>query len=118
MSTLPLDSILMRTYQGWLQRYAPDLPTSLQEAIGTLFQAVEAGHVCIRVPMDVAAAWQGHQWVGRPGSYAPFVLEDSGRFYLSRYWHHEECVARDLHARAQQTVKPERSELLRTELAA
>ncbi len=42
------DSLLMRTYQSWLARLAADLPTSLHEAAAALFQAVEAGHVCIR----------------------------------------------------------------------
>lgn len=111
------DSLLMRTYQSWLARLAADLPTSLHEAAAALFQAVEAGHVCIRVPLDAAAAWQGHAWVGRPGSYAPFILEDSGRFYLARYWHHEEGVARLLRERAQQTLAPERGDLLRQELS-
>jgi exodeoxyribonuclease V alpha subunit len=118
MNPLPLESTLMRTYRTWLQRHAPELPTSLHEAIGTLFQAVEAGHVCIRVPLEATAAWQGHAWVGRPGSYAPFILEDSGRFYVSRYWHHEECVARLLRERAGQTVLPGDVDLLRRELAA
>lgn len=105
--TLPsAESFLVRTYRQWLQRVAGELPPSLHEAIAALFQAVEAGDVCIRLPPGMAAAWQGLAWVGRPGDYAPFVLEDSGRFYLSRYWRHEDCSARLLRERAALTRAP------------
>jgi exodeoxyribonuclease V alpha subunit len=112
------ESVLMRTYQAWLARLDGNIPSSLQDAVAALLQAVEAGHVCIRLPLDSAVAWQGLTWVGRPGSYAPFIFDDSGRFYLSRYWRHEECVATLLRERAQQTVVPADSALLRRELAA
>lgn len=109
------DSVLARSYQHWLVRVAPDMPASLCSAIELLLQAVEAGHVCIRLAPEFTAEWDGllqgrhdgtnnqwpgNEWVGKPGSYAPFVLDDSGRFYLARYWHHEERVAALLRARA------------------
>jgi exodeoxyribonuclease V alpha subunit len=118
MSTPVVDSVLVRTYRSWLQRVAGELPPSLQQAIVTLLQAVEAGHVCIRMPLEDTASWQGHDWVGRPGGYSPFVLDDSGRFYLARYWRHEESVAQLLRARVQQTVAPANTQSLRTELNA
>ncbi|MDF2445430.1 MAG: exodeoxyribonuclease subunit alpha [Moraxellaceae bacterium] len=118
MSSVQIDSILVRTYRHWLQRVAGDLPPSLHDAIAELFEAVEAGHVCIRVPLETTASWQGHAWVGRPGSYAPFVLEDSGRFYLSRYRDHEECAARLLRERAGQGIAPADPAVLRAGLAA
>lgn len=116
--SLPVDSVLMRIYRQWLARVAGELPVSLQEAVAALFQAVEAGHVCIRVPLEETSTWQGHAWVGRPGSYAPFILEDSGRFYLSRYWHHEEGVASLLQERLRQTLTPAHLPQLRSALAA
>ncbi len=37
--------------------------------------------------------------VGRPGDFAPLVLDDSGRLYLYRYWAYEDELARDLQVR-------------------
>ncbi|MDI1301936.1 MAG: exodeoxyribonuclease V subunit alpha [bacterium] len=120
--TLPAaESLLARSYQQWLARVAPDLPASLRSAIELLLQAVEAGHVCIRLAPEFTADWDdlitaGNDWVGKPGSYTPFVLDDSERFYLARYWHHEERVAALLRARAMKMVMPLDAEKLKTDL--
>jgi exodeoxyribonuclease V alpha subunit len=37
--------------------------------------------------------------VGRPGDYAPLVLDENGRLYLYRYWGYEHELAGDLGAR-------------------
>lgn len=126
------DSVLARSYQHWLVRVAPDMPASLCSAIELLLQAVEAGHVCIRLAPEFMAEWDGllqgrhdgtnnqwpgNEWVGKPGSYAPFVLDDSGRFYLARYWHHEERVAAMLRTRAEKMVLPLDADTLKTDLA-
>lgn len=118
MSEQPSDSLLSATYRQWLARVAGELPPALEAAIAELFQAVEAGHVCIRVDAKVAAGWREHPWVGRPGGYTPFVLEEGGRFYLSRYWHHEDGVASLLRQRAQAGIAPENVEQLRRDLDA
>jgi len=34
--------------------------------------------------------------VGRPGEYAPLVLDEAGRLYLYRYWEYERQIAEDL----------------------
>lgn len=122
------ESILARSYQQWLARVAPDMPASLRSAIESLLQAVEAGHICIRLAPEFTADWDGlldagssqsaNEWVGKPGSYTPFVLDDSGRFYLARYWHHEERVAALLRARAIKMVMPLDANKLKADLAA
>lgn len=38
--------------------------------------------------------------VGRPGEYAPLVLDESGRLYLYRYWEYERQIAEDLQRRS------------------
>lgn len=92
-------SLLADAYSPWLRRLAPNLPAALQEAIRRLFTAIQEGHVCIRVEVADAAEWLSTEWVGQPGDYKPFVLEDS-RFYLARYWDHERVVAGALRQRA------------------
>jgi exodeoxyribonuclease V alpha subunit len=42
------------------------------------------------------AALRGSPAVGRPGDFAPLVLDDAGRLYLHRYWAYERAVADDL----------------------
>jgi exodeoxyribonuclease V alpha subunit len=37
--------------------------------------------------------------VGRPGEYAPLVLDEAGRLYLYRYWEYERQIAEDLQRR-------------------
>lgn len=37
--------------------------------------------------------------VGRPGDYAPLILDEAGRLYLYRYWAYEHELACDLQAR-------------------
>src|SRR5512136_2643873 len=37
--------------------------------------------------------------VGRPGDYAPLILDEAGRLYLYRYWAYERELALDLQAR-------------------
>jgi exodeoxyribonuclease V alpha subunit len=38
--------------------------------------------------------------VGRPGEYAPLVLDEAGRLYLYRYWEYERQIVEDLHRRS------------------
>ena len=38
--------------------------------------------------------------VGRPGEYAPLVLDEAGRLYLYRYWEYERQIAEDLQRRS------------------
>lgn len=99
-------SPLLQSARQWLAREAAHLPESLLQAIESLYVAVEAGHVCIRVDAARTAGWADSGWVGEPGSYRPFILEASGRFYLARYHRHEEAVAEALRARAGKILQP------------
>lgn len=38
--------------------------------------------------------------VGKPGSFKPLILDDSGRLYLQKLWHYERLIGDDLLARA------------------
>lgn len=116
MSTLL--SPLVQSVRAWLAREAPDFPQDLQRAIEALYEAVEDGHVCIRVELASAEAWQATGWVGRPGDYCPFILDDRGRFYLARYHDHEECVAASLRARADIALEPQNPTALPRDLSA
>jgi exodeoxyribonuclease V alpha subunit len=40
-----------------------------------------------------------HAVVGRPGDYAPLILDEAGRLYLYRYWAYEHELVLDLQAR-------------------
>lgn len=115
MNTL-ITSPLVQSARNWLAREAPALPADLQATIELLYEAVEAGHVCIRVDVCNAASWRATGWVGSPGNYCPFILEDSGRFYLARYHDHEEGVAASLKARAEKLLTPNDAVALKNEL--
>lgn len=99
-------SPLAQSARAWLVREAPDLPLDLTLAIESLYQAVEDGHVCIRLEAAPAEAWLATGWVGRPGDYCPFILDHDGRLYLARYHDHEEGVAALLRARAERMLEP------------
>lgn len=116
MNVLP--SLLVQSARAWLAREAPDFPPDLQRAIESLYEAVEAGHVCIRVELAPADAWRATGWVGRPGEYRPFILDDGGRFYLARYHDHEECVAASLLLRSDRPLEPQNPSALRRDLSA
>lgn len=112
-------SPLWEATRRWLAREAPAWPASLQEAVERLYRAAEAGHVCITVESGEAAGWEATGWVGRPGQYRPFILEETGgraRFYLSRYQQHEAFVARSLRERAQQVMQPANAAALPAQL--
>jgi exodeoxyribonuclease V alpha subunit len=109
-------SPLLQATRQWLAREAAHLPESLLETIESLYLAVEAGHVCIRVDKARAAGWEDSGWVGAPGSYRPFILESSGRFYLARYHRHEEAVADSLRARASEILQPADPDALQRDL--
>jgi len=80
-------------------------------------QATSEGHICLDLagiagkpigeegadaglqapPLDAwLAALRRSPAVGRPGDFAPLVLDDAGRLYLYRYWAYEREVADDL----------------------
>lgn len=117
----PVSSPLLLAARRWLAREAPALPADLVAALEALYLAVEAGHVCIPVAADAAAAWRDSGWVGAPGDYRPFVLEtdaDGARLYLARYHAHESAVAASLRERAAVLHAPADAGALHRELDA
>lgn len=121
LATTPvLSSPLLHAARQWLAREAGNLPESLRVAIDSLYLAVEAGHVCIRVDRLDTSAWEDCGWVGTPGSYRPFILEFSeqgaARLYLARYHQHETAVAAALRARAAAFLQPENPQALQQDI--
>ena len=92
-------SLLADVYGNWLQAQATDMPADLRNTVASLFSAVADGHICIEVS-DSATSWINTDWVGGPGDYKPFILEN-GCLYLARYWSHEHAVAESLRRRAE-----------------
>ncbi|MES2207183.1 MAG: exodeoxyribonuclease V subunit alpha [Pseudomonadota bacterium] len=98
---------LLRT----LTRLHGELLPSVKLAIELSTLALNEGHVCLQLDK-----WAGHfykgqhlpslrQWqselyayaaVGRPGDYKPFILDNSHRFYFTRYWLYEQRLAQKL----------------------
>lgn len=109
-------SPLVQSARAWLAQEARDLPQDLTLAIESLYQAVEDGHVCVRLEGAPVDAWLATGWVGRPGDYRPFILDDGGRLYLARYHDHEEGVAALLRARAERVLEPQDPVALKRDL--
>lgn len=109
-------SPLVQSARAWLAQEARELPQDLTLAIESLYQAVEDGHVCIRLEGAPVDAWLATGWVGRPGDYRPFILDDGGRLYLARYHDHEKGVAALLRARAERVLEPQDPVALKRDL--
>lgn len=109
-------SPLVQSARAWLAQEARELPQDLTLAIERLYQAVEDGHVCIRLEGAPVDAWLATGWVGRPGDYRPFILDDGGRLYLARYHDHEKGVAALLRARAERVLEPQDPVALKRDL--
>lgn len=62
-----------------------------------------AGKEDIRLPglERLRALFQALPSVGAPGEHRPLVMDNAGRLYLYRYWHHEHELARLLMQRSQ-----------------
>ena len=89
----------------------------LTHSIGLVCRMTGAGHTCVNLaawagkPLPgsanenapALAPWCEALWqsgiVGRPGEVHPFILDETGRFYLYRYWAYEHALASDLLAR-------------------
>ncbi|MBF0411842.1 MAG: exodeoxyribonuclease V subunit alpha [Desulfamplus sp.] len=44
--------------------------------------------------------------VGKPGDFAPMILDASGRLYLQRYWYYENLLALNIKERTEQISEP------------
>ena len=74
-----------------------DICVSLGEAAGQPLAALGEGEAGLAPPLRVwCEALRRHAVVGRPGEYAPLILDEAGRLYLYRYWAYERQLALDL----------------------
>lgn len=113
---LPLGP-LERAFVASLQRLEPAAPETVLLAAALCCEALGRGDVCLplarfagRRPwpesdlqLPPLERWRDQLWdsclVGRPGDYAPLILE-ADRLYLARYQAYEEQLAEQLLARA------------------
>ncbi len=114
----PLDIHFARA----MQRLSKDEDPDLFLAAALVSRATSEGHVCLNLASvagtpppvyreDAAetlcpplAPWRrkllATKVVGRPGEFAPLILDEASRLYLYRYWAYENSLARDLLTRA------------------
>lgn len=85
-----------------LQRLNGAASPDLEKAVAGVCAALEEGHVCVPVstlPLDESRL-RACTVVGRPGQFAPLIVDDAGLLYLHRYWRYEHSLARTLSHRA------------------
>jgi exodeoxyribonuclease V alpha subunit len=116
------DSFLSKQFAAYLCRLDGEAGSAVVWAARLVCQAVAEGHVCIRLDdyagRTVALGEEGPvvtlpglaEWlaalgasrlVGRPGEFAPLILEANRRLYLARYWAYEKKLADRLLALAE-----------------
>jgi exodeoxyribonuclease V alpha subunit len=71
----------------------------LARVAGTRLGDAEGLGIATPALEDWIAALRSSPAVGRPGDFAPLVLDEAGRLYLYRYWAYEREVAESLSAR-------------------
>jgi len=116
------------TFSAQFSRYIsslePGCDRSVKAALELVAGAVQQGHVCINlgdfsaqilnlpgshstITLPALDEWQNRLnkscLVGRPGDYAPLILDHAGRLYLARYWYYEKMLADALVRRARET---------------
>lgn len=90
-------SLLPDQLSSLFLRLFPDADDAVLALVRELSAANQAGHVCLPLAHRAERkALQRSQLVGRPGDYAPLILDDAGRLYFARHWHDEDILARDL----------------------
>ena len=73
---------------------------SLADAAGEPLAALGEVEPGLAPPLPVwCEALRRHQVVGRPGDYAPLILDEAGRLYLYRYWAYQHELALELQTR-------------------
>nr|WP_294864002.1 exodeoxyribonuclease V subunit alpha [uncultured Pseudogulbenkiania sp.] len=99
MTPTPPDNPLAAQLLPLFARLDPAAGAELAALVEQLAAANQAGHVCL--PLGARAArLPASPLVGRPGDYAPLILDRAGRLYFARHWHDEERLARRLTALA------------------
>lgn len=77
-----------------------DICVSLAEAAGQPLAVLGEGEQGLAPPLALwCKALCQHRVVGRPGEYAPLILDAAGRLYLYRYWAYQRELSSDLLAR-------------------
>ncbi|KZE86406.1 exodeoxyribonuclease V subunit alpha [Chromobacterium subtsugae] len=105
-------SLLPDQLSSLFLRLFPDADDAVLALVRELSAANQAGHVCLPLAHRAERkALQRSQLVGRPGDYAPLILDDAGRLYFARHWHDEDILARDLARLAEPLPPPDESAL-------
>ena len=118
MGTLELEvHFIDRHFAALINRLAKVPSPELELAAKLVSNFRERGDVCIALRAITAsdASKIGgpdipplHSWVrklrasgvvGKPGEFAPLILDENERLYLQRYWKYEDELARNLRAR-------------------
>jgi len=92
-------------------------------AAALVSRATGAGHVCLdltaaaqqtgwpRADLPPPASWsrqlRNSRVVGRPGDFAPLILDDRNRLYLHRYWQYEQNLIEGIRLRLTPSLLPE-----------
>ncbi|WP_241499402.1 exodeoxyribonuclease V subunit alpha [Chromobacterium sphagni] len=94
------------------RRLAPDADDAVLALIRELSGANLAGHVCLPLAHRAELkALQGSGLAGRPGDYAPLILDGAGRLYFARHWHDEDRLAQGLVRLAEPLPPPDEARL-------
>lgn len=97
-STSPaMDNLLPQQLSRLLLRLDPALDDSTLALVHELVAANQSGHVCL--PLAHRPEYrrlQASPLLGRPGQYAPLILDHAGRLYFARHWFDEQILAQKL----------------------
>lgn len=95
------DSLLPAQLGSLLARLDPAHGAALAPLLQRLLAALAAGHVCLAgVGRDELALLRRSPLTGRPGDYAPLIVDAAGRLYLARQWQDETRLLHALQALA------------------
>ena len=130
-------SPLGRQFAAYLCRLSGESDPAVVWAARLACQAVAEGQVCLRlaelaeskvspeeggepVVLPALKDWLERlarsKLVGRPGEFAPLILDAGHRLYLARYWNYEKKLAERLLALARRPVEPIDPARLRADL--
>jgi exodeoxyribonuclease V alpha subunit len=130
---------LARQFASYLCRINNVADLAVAWAARLACQAVAEGHVCVRLadhagrevspggresptPLPLLGDWESRllrsRLVGRPGEFAPLILDRGHRLYLARYWNYEKRLADQLLALARSAIDPIDTKQLRADLDA
>ncbi len=130
-------SAMSRHFARFIGQLAQASRPELELAAALVSHAAEQGHICFDIsrpqavaetletdsPLVVpdAGAWRQALLqtpvVGRPGEFAPLILDARSRLYLYRFWRHQQYLADELRRRAQAAVDDLDPALLRDGIA-